>query len=255
MTTAWHAFREEVKDAELAFGQLGRVWYRGQQRVHYKLVPSLYRLPDGIVKERGLYDDFVQGGGRKFVKHVFPEAGPEVDQDWMTLFDMQHYGIPTRLLDWTETFGVALAFALLDRWDQDSDPAAIFLLCPEALNRKENPNRDRIEIGVHENYKYKQLYWKGDPMLPIKPVAIETPIGYWNDRMYAQRGRFTIHGTNEIPLEEQCPGVVQKVVLPDEAVNDARGFLRDAGITPVDLYPDVAGLAIHIRTKHFGKQP
>lgn len=256
MTAAWDKFRQNVRDARRHFGKADMVWYRGHQKVIYKLVPSLYRYRNGSNKEQDLFTDFVEGGGRRFVKHVFDESGPEVDQDWMTLFDMQHYGIPTRLLDWTETFGNAVAFALLDREETNTEPAAVYVLSPASLNNRANPKRKTtIEIGKDGKYKYKELYWEGSPTLPQKPVAIETPKGYRNERMAAQHGRFTVHGTDNNALEEQFPDVVKKIILPKEALEDSKEFLRDAGITPVTLFPDIAGLALQIRTKHLGKLP
>jgi hypothetical protein len=44
-------------------------------------------------------------------KRLAPRFSIEQNNDWHTLVNMQHYGIPTRLLDWTSVLGVAVFFA------------------------------------------------------------------------------------------------------------------------------------------------
>src|SRR5712692_70502 len=172
MSQDWYKFRDEVRCAKDSLPNPDKVWYRGHTSVCYQLIPSLYRYKSGVKKEQELFADFVEGGGRKFVRHVFNESDElDLDQDWMTLFDMQHYGVPTRLLDWTGTFATAVAFALLDREETNNDPAAVFVLDPLSLNQK--AHEGLIEIRKDGYYKYKNYYWKGPR--PESPVAIQTP--------------------------------------------------------------------------------
>src|SRR5690606_36926394 len=55
--------------------------------------------------------------------------------DWEWLFLMQHYGVPTRLLDWTDSPLVALFFAVYNV-DRDDRDASLWVLLPAALNRQ-----------------------------------------------------------------------------------------------------------------------
>ena len=76
------------------------LWFRGSGKHTYKLLPSLYRhrslrTTDDLERlERELMTRFRQ-------RSIPFLTRPLVD-DWDVLFFMQHYGIPTRLLDWTE---------------------------------------------------------------------------------------------------------------------------------------------------------
>jgi hypothetical protein len=181
--------------------------------------------------------------------------------DWEYLFYGRHYGVPTRVLDWTDTFGIALYFAIEtpDRPNTQSkvDPSvlpAIWALNPYAFNSKSWGNRDIIlprYLGLDDD----QDYWDFGELLAAEgkwrwkmPVAIY-PIQI-NDRVRAQRGWFTIHGQDRRPLEVQAPGHVAKLVLAPKCVSDARRFLNFAGINRYSVYPDLDNLARWLRTQN-----
>ena len=94
----WSEFFPLIKKARLALGNSDSVWFRGQANADHTLVPSLYRVPDGAKHERSS-QKFRQLSGRLL---------PQAISEWQTLFDMQHCGVPTRLLDWTPVLGVAV---------------------------------------------------------------------------------------------------------------------------------------------------
>jgi hypothetical protein len=56
-------------------------------------------------------------------------------------------------------------------------------------------------------------------------------------------GRFTIHGIDGRPLEELVPECVERVVLPEEAKEAVRDFLKLAGISEFSVFPDAHGAA------------
>ena len=95
----WSAFLGAVKAANTALGDSKVVWYRGHPDIDHYLLASLLRYKNGLDKEQYLFESF-----QKFSDRIFKRRA----SDWETLFEMQHYGVPTRLLDWTESFGVAL---------------------------------------------------------------------------------------------------------------------------------------------------
>jgi hypothetical protein len=84
--------------AELRFAlrcpEPAEVWYRGHAQDGYNLKPALFRSRRGVRAEQQLFDNY-----RSFK--------PELS-NWETLFHMQHYGVPTRLLDWTADLATAL---------------------------------------------------------------------------------------------------------------------------------------------------
>ena len=225
---AWQNFLNHIREAEDLLNNPKVIWYRGVSSVQYSLLPSLFRFSNGLEKEKELFLSY-----QTHAKKLLTPRG----SDWEYLFDMQHHSIPTRLLDWTEVFGVAVFFAVMD--DSEND-AAFYLLDPIKLNAKSK----RSEITVIKDdttLKYQEFYWQNFPMAPVYPIAVH-PL-YLNDRVAAQRGKFTIHGNDTVPLEELAEDCTQKVILPLEAKLGAREFLRLSGIDEFSVFPDIVGLA------------
>src|SRR6266571_1472215 len=71
------------------------MWWRGQSDASWHLVPSVLRRNKGPADEMALFARFHQRAPSRHAR--CPEAADV--QSW--LFLMQHYRLPTRLLDWT----------------------------------------------------------------------------------------------------------------------------------------------------------
>ena len=234
---AWMDFIGQIRNAREKLGAPETVWYRGQAKTSYSLTPSLLRRSDGIAKERLLFDEYEQ-----YANHLQGRK----ENDWELLSDMQHHGIPTRLLDWTDVLGVAVAFALYDSNDDNID-SSVYVLDPLALNKMSGV--DEIKRAANDpEFSYKNVYWRGRPFAPIFPIAVDTI--YHNDRLRAQRGGFTIQGRDIKPIDQQAPNAVLHIVLPATAKLEAREFLEHANINAFSLYPDIVGMAQHITRRY-----
>lgn len=77
-------------------------FYRGHADKDWDLLPSIFRTPNGVEKEHLLFRDMVAHEPQSF-----SECKSALDY----LVQMQHYGLPTRLLDMTTNPLVALYFA------------------------------------------------------------------------------------------------------------------------------------------------
>lgn len=107
-----------------------RMWFRGQSDYSWGLVPSVQRK-DGMGKH---YEQYITTNFMIHTMRLNPNAPQRYDRaSWLTL--MQHYGLPTRLLDWSESPLVALYFALSSDKDAKTD-AAVWVLNPMELNKK-----------------------------------------------------------------------------------------------------------------------
>ncbi|HSU55641.1 MAG TPA: FRG domain-containing protein [Candidatus Dormibacteraeota bacterium] len=228
---------DNIRAAKGKLRTQGPFWYRGHANPDYILTPTLFRAPANVVKEKDLFNDYERSAARLMAKR---------DSDWELLFDMQHYGIPTRLLDWTEVLGVAIAFAMYDS-KSDCQDSAIYILDPVSLNSKSGIDGIKRVPG-DPGFEYKSIYWDNSPFAAIYPIAIDPPLQ--SDRMFAQKATFTIHGRDPKSLGAQCPDSVQKVLLPSSAKPAAREFLEHAALDAYSIYPDIVGMARHIRKKH-----
>jgi len=247
--SAWNNFLESIREAKAELGIDKGAWYLGQPNEKYHLVPPLLRYEDGEKKEFAVFED-VERSAIQFAKENFT--------DWDLLIDMQHYGVPTRLLDWTDVLGVAVAFALIGN-DSDTVPA-VYVLNPHKLNEKSRiqdgsgsgviPRISR-NSGGEVGLKYKEGYLHGGQAMNYCPVAVDCVLR--NSRLAAQIGNFTIHGIDKEPFEGCCSDCIVKVPLPNEAKAGAYEFLEFANLNPYSLFTDHVGLAQHIRRKHFGQ--
>jgi hypothetical protein len=252
--TSFEQLYERVRQAQIALAEESHgdqvapveIWYRGVSQMRYQLLPSLLRFQNGLSSERQLY--------AQFVEHTAP-----TNRDWYALYEMQHFFIPTRLLDWTASFGVALHFSLNS--DEPLDNPSIWLLNPAALNvralaqgsaasvfkdGKPRPlQTDDLErIGL----RYVEEYVERGQRMPRLPLAV-TPEAVF-PRLRAQRGRFTVQGEDPGPLESLCPGSVQRVVISNSAVEEISNRITLMGIDAFSIFPDSVGLADFLRRRH-----
>src|SRR5206468_3187827 len=93
-------------------GTLPGIWWRGQADREWELVPSVHR-PEFRNHEDCLTQDFIRRARTRFGDCPPEGAWP----DWLIL--MQHHGLPTRLLDWSESPLVAIYFAVTELADKD----------------------------------------------------------------------------------------------------------------------------------------
>jgi hypothetical protein len=222
------------------------IWYRGVPRQEFGLIPSLLRFDKGFQHERDLYERFLEHRSG-FVENSIP-----CKHGWDALFEMQHYFIPTRLLDWSSSFGVALHFAL--HGDVPRKKPCIWILHPGILNRKASdkgphqiPSSALSRSDLDTLISYEQ-YLREKTTINKLPIAMIPEAIF--PRLRAQRGRFTIHGEEKAGIETLCPEAVQAIYLDDTAIDNIKDRVKMLGVDSISMFPDHAGLADFLKRRY-----
>lgn len=214
------------------------LWFRGVNTCKHQLVPGAYWRTN--YEERRALVELSQRGDRFSDSH---ELGPW--NSWGTYYLAQHYGIPTRLLDWSESFVSALFFAI-DGVEPSAHPC-VWVLNPNAFNEitcgwpgiispENNPELDiwsPKEILSHRTMKAHDdatVIYDNEKPLAIFPR-------HRNSRIRSQSGFFTIHGRDRNPIESI---IVMGTAKPQEVI--ARICFR--GIDPLLLSRQVGQIGV-----------
>lgn len=231
--------------------QYKAVWFRGVKDCTYELLPSALRKENKI-SEKDLTHEFM-------LKSRIENISLTKYKEW--LFIMQHHGVPTRMLDWSESCLVALYFALYElkkEKDVIINNPAVWMLNPLFLNSKslgwdkfpsfEGELNEKVESNCRLAFKDKK-----DDSFTEFPIAIKSQ--WIDDRMVAQKSCFTIHGNNKIAIEdidenENCR-ILTKYLIDKDKRDLLLEQLKLCGITHYSIYPDLDGLAKEIKNNYF----
>jgi len=140
---------------------------------------------------------------------------PSSSWDWLAIG--QQYGLPTRLLDWTDNPLVACFFATDEPSDEDS---VIYTY----------HNESYIDIEKHHDpFRYKEV----GKFIPR----------HLTPRITNQGGLLTIHPDPYEPFES---GNMEIIIIPKEIRLDLKRTLSKYGVDRFSLFPSLDGLAAHI---------
>lgn len=200
-------------------------FYRGHASVEFKLIPSIGRgyvvgQENALLQyEREIFEDFK----RKY--SMFTDVRPKNDMEF--LFLAQHYGLPTRLLDWTYNPLVALYFACCSHKEIDG---VVYQSCPFS--------RSIFQPEVHDILNFRATTF----LIPNL-----TDVRYKN-----QNGLFVLYPE---PWKEDFVNVTRKFVIPANAKSDILNKLAKIGITQSFIMPSLDSLCKDIVSIHKIRYP
>lgn len=222
---SWNDFKAHFQD-KLFSGQpftRGRYLFRGHSDPGWKLTPTFDRMFASLRKEKRLQISEELLALFKRALEGFEVPSEARASDTMLLALGQHYGLPTRLLDWTESPYIAAFFA---------------------FNRS-------VLWGAHDQ---RIVIWVLDSQNPIWSAQFGVEIvdvpSFGNRRIRNQSGKFTLSKTPFASLEEYAEAhgeddslALMKFYIPASESTVALADLDAMGIHHATVYPEIEGAA------------
>lgn len=255
-TQRWIDIINEVRD----FTDANTIaWFRGHSDEDYELHSGMFRekwetIEQFLSIERMRYTQF------RNIGHLHHK-----EEDWNLLYIMQHHGVKTRLLDWSESFANALFFAY-SQWEITKKNACIWLLNPLLLN-KSSLDHENILMLNNKSYNndspvtfrsYDDALYNHNSNTFIKNSVAILPLKN-SQRVVVQQGVFTVQGNSMKPLDKEnnsklfSQGILKKIILTPNLQDDIRLYLIQSGVNYYTLFPDLDGLAKHVNEPQFLK--
>ena len=202
------------------------VIFRGQP-VKGNLLPSIARVnqrKDTTNEEKELLEQLKLMGSSYITGNDH--------SDWDLLVLAQHFGLKTRLLDWTSNPLTALWFACTDKLEGD-----VYVYALEA---------DTLLI--------KNVY-KKNPFEQVATKVLQPRLN--NPRIIAQHGCFTVHRYSKkskkfVPLEKNSnmEKHITEFMVPKNSRDNIVSSLDKYGINSKTLFPDLEGLCNYLNWKY-----
>jgi hypothetical protein len=242
-------FLEYVYYLQKAWGET-ELWFRGVSKSSYKLVPSIYRSDVWKYDTDDAKDVFFE-----FTRKAKACLTGSCSK-WEWYHIMQHHGLPTRLLDWTDGALIALFFGT--RGSRKFNRPTVWVIDPYWVNKAtsgqseifwteslaQDPATEKIITPYVENHELKKL--------PNYPICVLPP--YSNDRIRAQRGCFSVHGRYvhgfESVFRRNKDPHIMKLVIRTDHTQKVKQELISVGITESTLFPDLEGIAREIKHEY-----
>ncbi len=212
-------------------------WFRGQKDARWTLTPYAlrYSTSDERQKALSLLEEFMRVAEIRIPRPPLREEKLK----WLQL--ARHYGLPTRLLDWTESATFALYFACIPtQHSRKETDGVVYLMNPDHLLIPWGKYRSMsYDSSDYEEWILKcissgpeQRTRRGIPTIPIRPV--------WNsERLMMQRGVFTLHGSKHFSLDSDQAKSLVAIPILKTYKSTLLSELSRIGVDEMTLFPEL----------------
>ncbi|MCW4442981.1 FRG domain-containing protein [Vibrio splendidus] len=242
MNTEQKEFWSEIDEVCHKASMLGsNMLFRGMTNADHKLIPSIAR---GTFDGLGGDIDGIEGSMlSEFKRLTLPTLVSQPTNDFEWLFLAQHYGLPTRLLDWTTNPMVALFFAV-----ECDDGIDASLHIVSHMVTDDYSDYDYKTADVTEEAKTNSYVLRIIKMQPEQGKVIFIRPKYSDSRYVNQKSIFSCPRDPFKPLELDKHQIIKIKAQWKPAIRER---LKMMGISHSYIYPGLEGVAKEIRKHMF----
>jgi hypothetical protein len=232
--------------------------YRGHASADWRLASSLERVIGSSWSAEAAMkfeDRSLKLFSSKFHLYDRENIAPGSKLAWLSI--MQHYGVPTRLVDFTESPYVALYFALEAYNPQSKSDFAVFAIDYTAIMQKSIEYISTKDIAFRETRE--TVHRKQDEIFDTIVDRFAYDIAWiaepkqFNARLDRQAGSFLLSGDRSRRIEDvlasptYSSAEITKYRISNSLYRSVFALLRKMNLTSKSLYGDLEGLARSIR--------
>lgn len=232
--------------------------FRGQRNAAWDLKTSLERAVKRFDRSGEPISKLEGGLLRQFQRrahHYLPRVPPNKGWvEWLAL--MQHHGAPTRLMDWTYSFFVALYFAL----EEAESSCAVWALdaawTDQQLEKKLSAEDWKLINDFDRNLEHPDTFQRLFARPKRRRIPLVCPVNpFWmNQRLSIQQGVFLCPGDVSIPFMDNLSAMFPSkkanrrlircvITFNRAAMQDAIERLIRMNMTRTSLFPGLDGFA------------
>lgn len=255
-----NSFKEYISYIEILQNKSrGPLWYRGCGKTSYELKPSLYRHVGSSTIEDYMHleADIIS----RFKQRSIPFHNRAMSDSWECLFFMQHFGVPTRLLDWSESPLMALFFAVTSAKHILNKQGKVVFHTDATIWVLDTIKWNKRAVGL-KSFMGKVLTTDDPNANAYRPIGDcnvmkDFPIAIYGDhnsqRIVAQRGVFVCFGKDTKPMEityskNSFPAnSLVKLTIKRNRLPHFLEAIHVHGISDSVVFPDLDGLAREIK--------
>ena len=217
---------------------------RGQSK-EYPLIPGAFRKDNREIRQYSRQSIAHFLNQFKLNSHFYMDRPWDVKNDYEWMIHAQHYGIPTKLLDFSQSHIIALMFAVEKAFDEDpKNPkdGVVWFLNPKVLN---TIHSNRTDLFILSDQDLKLDDFNG-------PVVVQGRKA--NTRVNAQNGVFLYFQESEEELIEiikrnlrghtyRLDDVIKKVIIDGKSKKDILMALFSMGFGFTQIYPELTSVS------------